>query len=64
MDISLNIISDIEAVAKYDDKECIEELSIPEDKVLEFIADNGDVLLIEYIPDVGMLVSVFNNTGD
>ena len=64
MDISLNIISDKEAVAKYGDKECIAELSIPEDKVLEFIADNGDVLLIEYIPDVGMLVSVFNNTGD
>ena len=63
MDISLNIISDEEAVAKYDDKECIAELSIPEDKVLEFIADNGDVLLIEYIPDVGMFVGVFNNTG-
>jgi len=63
MDISLNIISDKEAVAKYDDKECTAELSIPEDKVLELIADNGDVLLIEYIPDVGMFVGVFNNTG-
>ena len=63
MDISVNIISDKEAIAKYDNKKCIAKLFIPEDKVLEFIADNGDVLLIEYIPDVGILVGVFNNTG-
>ena len=33
MDISVNIISDKEAIAKYDNKKCIAKLFIPEDKV-------------------------------
>ena len=53
MDITVNILSDEEARVKYDDRESNMELVVGEGKVIELVADNGDVLLLEYVHDFG-----------
>lgn len=63
MDITVNVLSDEGASAKYDDRESEMELTIDEDKVIELVADNGDVLLLEYLSGFGIVVNYIRNSG-
>ena len=63
MHITVNVLSDEEASAKYDDRESNMELVVGEGKVIELVADNGDVLLFEYVHDFGVVVTSVKNSG-
>lgn len=63
MDIAVNILSDDEARVKYADRESDMELVVGKGKVIELVADNGDVLLFEYVHDFGVVVTSVKNSG-